>query len=341
MPPPDVPLDPSSSLTLDHAHILLTSFNSFLTIAIHNILYYRNIYPPSTFLSTKAYNLPVHQNRHPKVCAWIRDAVDAVAMQLSAGHVSRVAVVIHAPFDSSLLPQQPRRPSPSSSPSYGDDTSSATPSQDRKTPAIQPGAVLERWLFDTSRFPRWPTPSNPDPNPSPKATSKAMRDFARIITRDARSEDARERHLGPPGAEEDGDGAGSAATGKALRWPDLDEQLRGALRRMATTAEGMGPLPVAEGACTFTVAVEMKEGEGVRAPIGHPQAWIPSEPNLQPANSSRKGGRETTGEDLGGVRTRPIRAVEAGPLFFECWVEEGRAKEVLMKVAEESRSQGT
>jgi len=44
----------------------------------------------------------------------------------------------------------------------------------------------------------------------------------------------------------------------------------------------------------------------------HPQAWIPSEPNLQPKR----------GADVGGKAT-PIRSVEAGPLFFECWIEEG------------------
>lgn len=32
------------------------------------------------------------------------------------------------------------------------------------------------------------------------------------------------------------------------------------------------------------------------------------------------------GEDVGGVRTTPIRSVQAGPLFFECWLEEARAK---------------
>lgn len=26
-----------------------------------------------------------------------------------------------------------------------------------------------------------------------------------------------------------------------------------------------------------------------------------------------------------------MRAVEAGPLFFECWVEEGAAKEALLQ----------
>ena len=32
------------------------------------------------------------------------------------------------------------------------------------------------------------------------------------------------------------------------------------------------------------------------------------------------------GEDVGGVRTTPIRSVQAGPLFFECWLEEAREK---------------
>ncbi|AEO66339.1 uncharacterized protein THITE_2016423, partial [Thermothielavioides terrestris NRRL 8126] len=299
-------------LPLDHGHILLTSFNSFLTVAIHNILYYRDIYPRSTFLSTKAYNLPVHQNRHPKVCAWIRDAVDAVAAQLSTGHVSRIAIVIHTPPDTHLP-----YPKPHNLPSRGEEDQA----QEEDEPFIKPGTVLERWLIDTSRFPAWPTPTttttaNP---PSAAATSKAMQDFSRVLARDARSEDTRERHLAPPPAD-----ASAQAQAQALRWPDLDEQLRGALRRMAATAEAMDGGE--EHRCTFSVAVELDE-EG-RAPIGHPQAWIPSEPNLQPA--SRRG-RPVAGEDIGGVRTRPIRAVEAGPLFFECWVEESRAKEVLRK----------
>jgi mitotic spindle assembly checkpoint protein MAD2B len=35
------------------------------------------------------------------------------------------------------------------------------------------------------------------------------------------------------------------------------------------------------------------------------------------------------GTDLGGAKTTPIRSLEAGPLFFECWVEEGKAKDLL------------
>jgi mitotic spindle assembly checkpoint protein MAD2B len=71
----------------------------------------------------------------------------------------------------------------------------------------------------------------------------------------------------------------------------------------------------------------------------HPQAWIPSEPNLQPASRSR----EHDGQDIGGVRTRPIRSVEAGPLFFECWVEEGKARDMLMRMGgmEKGKSQAS
>ncbi|SPQ25448.1 83b0174a-a88f-4346-b3a6-a05e0c190c65 [Thermothielavioides terrestris] len=244
MPPADPSPAADASLPLDHGHILLTSFNSFLTVAIHNILYYRDIYPRSTFLSTKAYNLPVHQNRHPKVCAWIRDAVDAVAAQLSTGHVSRIAIVIHTPPDTHLPYPKPHKSStPSQSPTPF--SASSLPSrgeedqaQEEDEPFIKPGTVLERWLIDTSRFPAWPTPTttttaNP---PSAAATSKAMQDFSRVLARDARSEDTRERHLAPPPAD-----ASAQAQAQALRWPDLDEQLRGALRRMAATAEAMGP----------------------------------------------------------------------------------------------------
>ena len=49
----------------------------------------------------------------------------------------------------------------------------------------------------------------------------------------------------------------------SVNWVDLDQQLRGALKRMASTAERLPPLPEE---CTFTLAVELKE-EG-QAPIG-------------------------------------------------------------------------
>ncbi|RFU32069.1 hypothetical protein B7463_g4247, partial [Scytalidium lignicola] len=95
---------------------LITTFSDFLTVAIHTILYERNLYPATTFLSTRKYNLPVRQNRHPKVCKWIQDAVAAVEGQMIKGAVSRVVVVIYSPqlevlerflFDVSSFPSVP------------------------------------------------------------------------------------------------------------------------------------------------------------------------------------------------------------------------------------------
>lgn len=136
--------------------------------------------------------------------------------------------------------------------------------------------------------------------------ANAFRDYGRMLEKEAQIEEAREQHE-------------SAA--EEVNWTDVNEAFRGVLRRMASTAERMEGLP--EGS-TFTVAVELKE-EGL-APIGHPQAWIPSEPKLQTASQSRA----MAGEDVGGAKTMPVRTVEAGPLFFECWVEEGKAKEAYL-----------
>ena len=73
--------------------------------------------------------------------------------------------------------------------------------------------------------------------------------------------------------------------------------------------------------CTYTMAVELRDEAD--PPIGHPQPWVPSEPGLQ---TGEKGGRETIGKDLGGVRSMPVRLVEAGDFVLEAWVEEGAAK---------------
>ena len=68
--------------TIDTYASLVSTFGSFLTVAIHTILYERSIYPETSFLSARKYNFPVRQNRHPKVCSWINDAVAAVEAEL-------------------------------------------------------------------------------------------------------------------------------------------------------------------------------------------------------------------------------------------------------------------
>lgn len=103
-----------ASISADQAGRLLSSFSSFLTVAIHSLLFHRALYPPRSFLTTRAYNLAVHQSRHPGVCAWVTDAVAAVTAQIRTGAARAVVLSIHAP---------------------------------------QSMAVLERWVFDLQSFP--------------------------------------------------------------------------------------------------------------------------------------------------------------------------------------------
>lgn len=107
--------DQGHAVSLPQASQLLGSFVNFMTVCVHNILYYRGIYPQASFLTARAYNLPVHQSRHPKVCDWVRDALDAVRAQLVLGAVERLAVVI---YDADAR-------------------------------------VMERWMFDLAAFPVW------------------------------------------------------------------------------------------------------------------------------------------------------------------------------------------
>ncbi|PTB66739.1 DNA-binding protein [Trichoderma citrinoviride] len=112
----------SSSFPAEAASPLLSAFTSFLTIAIHSILYHRALYPQTSFLAARAFNLAVRQSRHPGLCAWINDAVAAVSSRLRTGSVSRIALVVHGP-----------------------------------PPNL---AVRERWIFDVGRFPNfWGTPA--------------------------------------------------------------------------------------------------------------------------------------------------------------------------------------
>jgi mitotic spindle assembly checkpoint protein MAD2B len=89
------PANPSAtSNLLSTQSALITTLTSFLTVSVHHILFLRRIYPPVSFLSTRAYNYPVRQNRHPAVCEWVQSAIDAVRDQLEKGTVEKVAMCI-------------------------------------------------------------------------------------------------------------------------------------------------------------------------------------------------------------------------------------------------------
>lgn len=82
----------SNLLTTQRA--LLDTLCSFLTVAVHHLLFLRRIYPPVSFLSARAYNHPIRQNRHPEVCTWINDAIAAVREQLERNAVEKVSLCI-------------------------------------------------------------------------------------------------------------------------------------------------------------------------------------------------------------------------------------------------------
>ncbi|KAF2401278.1 DNA-binding protein [Trichodelitschia bisporula] len=214
---------------------LVSTFADFLIAAIHTILYERQIYPRTSFLSARKYNFPVRQSRHPKVCTWIADAVAAVEAEMLDCAVERVAVVIFS----------------------------------------QQSQPLERFMFDMSRFP-----------------VVGKEDITTPIE-------------------------------NAVSIVNLEEQFRAVMSKLSVCGSSLKPLP--EG-CSFTVAIELKDEAD--APIGHPQPWIPTQPSLQREICQRDtvDTQVRRGKDLGGVRTTPLRAVDAGDVVFEMWIEEGQAK---------------
>ncbi|TLD26728.1 hypothetical protein PspLS_04938 [Pyricularia sp. CBS 133598] len=418
-PRPGSPPASEPSLPLPQAYTLMSSFNSFLTVAIHNILYYRGIYPQRTFMSVRAFNLPVHQNRHPAVCSWIHDAVEAAIAQIADGAAQRIGVVIHAPpvkpLPANTVPHKaaaapaatitttsgqksgPQRPPPgtmgppplpakraiaistgkasrpATQPSPATTraaqitiaatspaTTKTTPGADKdsprtaKAPTPKPGAVLERWMFDVSEFPAWPGGAEAlanfgvdDPKKKPDKNKDDGKEGDGEGGRNAEEGDGEEddedddSESGEEAAEftdsdeependEDGDQEQRLASDREselaavppedeINWVDVNEHLRGAVKRLANAGEQLARLP--EG-CTFTIAVDLRHNARPPLKFQHPQAWIPMLSNSQPP--ARK--RVKPSRDIGAARTTAVRSVEAGPLFFECWVEESKAK---------------
>lgn len=55
----------------DVAQIGVDIFSEFLEIAIHSVLYNRELYPPGVFERRKKYNVPVQICVHPEVNQYI------------------------------------------------------------------------------------------------------------------------------------------------------------------------------------------------------------------------------------------------------------------------------
>ncbi|KAG6866044.1 hypothetical protein C0991_009141 [Blastosporella zonata] len=66
----------------------------FIEVAIHTILYVRQVYPADLFVRRKKYDTPVFQSRHPALNDYISGAVKAITEELILGNVDKVVVVI-------------------------------------------------------------------------------------------------------------------------------------------------------------------------------------------------------------------------------------------------------
>ncbi|OAQ88002.1 HORMA domain-containing protein [Purpureocillium lilacinum] len=184
-------------------------------------------------------------------------------------------------------------------------------------------AVAERWVFDLSGFPREDLDQGRGGVGGGGGAAGGGSNRKGKGVGAAAEERRRRMVYGGWGDDDDAEGA--------INWADVNEALRGALRRIAYAAETTPPPP--EG-CTFTLAIELHDE--APAPIAHPQLWIPSQPDLQPPTPRNP----STGSALGGSSTTPIRAVQAGPLFFECWYEQGKEEDKAAASTQDSDAMG-
>ncbi|KAI0308172.1 DNA-binding protein [Multifurca ochricompacta] len=85
----------SQSLTFNQAVGGIIEFSlCTVEVAIHTILYVRQVYPADIFVRRKKYETPVYQSRHQSLNEYIAGAVKAIGDELVLGNVEKVVVVI-------------------------------------------------------------------------------------------------------------------------------------------------------------------------------------------------------------------------------------------------------
>lgn len=74
----------SPSLVRCFIHVLSNIAHWFylVEVAIHTILYVRQVYPADIFVRRKKYDTPVFQSRHPSLNEYISGAVKAIGEEL-------------------------------------------------------------------------------------------------------------------------------------------------------------------------------------------------------------------------------------------------------------------
>lgn len=75
-------------------HTVVDAFTKFLTVATHQILHARNMYPARTFIRAKDYGLGVYQSRHPGICKFVNSEIVDIHQQILGETVRRIFVAI-------------------------------------------------------------------------------------------------------------------------------------------------------------------------------------------------------------------------------------------------------
>ncbi|KZF19358.1 DNA-binding protein [Xylona heveae TC161] len=291
---------------LDTYQGLVSTFGSFLTVSIHTILYERAIYPTNTFITARKYNYPVRQNRHPKVCKWIQDAVAAVEAEMLKATVARVAVLILSPdsvplerfmFDVSGFP--------------------SVPASETLTPFAPPGTSAPE-ATENRESPDLGSEHRPDISPA-ISTIDLEEQFRGVMSRLAFCGSS----LGPlpEGCtftvcielKDEAD----APIGHPQPWIPSQPSLQ------RSRQSGSRPGAMADEASLEKEGV-VKRKESGRGSTTDTLAQK-SEEKTSPHPSSESS-TVRTGSDLGGVRSTPLRSVAAGELSLEMWIEEAKGK---------------
>ncbi|WEW57421.1 hypothetical protein PRK78_002888 [Emydomyces testavorans] len=186
---------------------LASSFCAFLAVSLHQVLYLRSVYPPTTFLSVRQYNHAVKQSRHPRVCSWINDACSSVEVELLKCTLTAVSFVIvsartnrplerytfdmsqiprvspadiHTPFASAVVANDSNKDIPQQAAAYSNSTT-ASPLSSADMEA-QFRAVLARLASACARL--TPLPQHEEYQPSLFITVRADADAPAGVTRE-------------------------------------------------------------------------------------------------------------------------------------------------------------
>ncbi|KAI5463508.1 DNA-binding protein [Mariannaea sp. PMI_226] len=119
-------------------------------------------------------------------------------------------------------------------------------------------SVLERWVFDVEAFPEWGNVLFNDDDEEEDAENEAdEKEKEKEKKEGEEGEDVDEEE------EEEEEWEEEEEDQEGINWIDINEALRGALRRISHAAESKPPLPAGS---TFTLAVELRDA--APAPIG-------------------------------------------------------------------------